>query len=185
MVQYRWRIEIDPESLKEFVESQNKHQSVQFGYKVDHAVYVNYGTGPQGRFHSKYLKKPSPEVFRAIDEWARKKLSMYDEKERKRFVYLLVRKIWEHGMTPQPFWTVAWNMLSANLQRLYDRGYSLEDIGNEMKSLSNNQIMSMGIPYDGKIQGSWYGPDVISKEDAENQPTQDVRSLAEQVVRGW
>jgi len=181
----KFRIEIDEESLRKFVEAQQRHKPVQFGYKVDHAVFVNYGTGPQGRFHAPYLNKPSPEAIRAIDEWARKKLSMYDAKERKQFVYHLVKKIWEHGMTPQPFWTTAWNQIKANIQTLYDRGKSLEDIGNEMKRLSDFYIVSMGIPYDGKIQASWYGPDIITKEEAKNEPMQDVKSLAGQVVRGW
>ena len=166
-IQIKWHIEIDGDSLDNFVISQPRHQPVQFGYNIEHAEYVEFGTGPKRNRATYWIGAKGKQ---ALNDWARKKLNMNSAKERKQFVEALAVKLGKYGMTPQPFWRPAFYSVADNMQSYYDMGKSLEDMGNEVHRISNNLIEAQGIPYQGDIQREWY-IDTVPIEDVRNWQT--------------
>lgn len=147
------RIEVKQQDLLDWIYAQRRFQPVTFGYRAEHSEYVEYGTGP-ARGREKFWVGDAGR--KALDDWARIKVGMYNDKERRKFVNALAWKIHQYGMKPQPYWRPAINQVWINLQSYYDAGYSLEDIGNEVHRLSDNFIITNHIPFQGNIQRSWY-----------------------------
>ena len=59
------------------------------------------------------------------------------------------------------------------MQELWDRGYSLYDMGDEIQRISDRYIMDYNMPYKGILQSSWFnhridqmGKSVSAEEDA-------------------
>jgi len=178
----RFRIEIKDDSLKEFVYAHRRHQPVRYGFDVEHSEYVEYGTGPQ-RGRTKYFI--SPEGRKAINEWVKKKLSIYDPKERRKVVNRIIWKLQLYGMKPQPYWRPARNQVINDLQKYYNMGFTLREVAEQIGAIAKQHIVTQGIPYDGAIERSWYVDD-IPRESAINDTTiVDIRSLAEMMTRGW
>ena len=177
-VQIKFRIELEEESLDKFVVSQERFKPCQFGYQVEHAEYVEYGTGPQRGREKYWIGKKGR---KALDEWAEKKLGMGNKTERAKFVWFLAKKLGENGMSPQPYWRPALNSVMENMQTYYDWGFSLHDIGNEIHRISDNLLVQQGIPYQGDIQRNWHIED-ITQEMAEkvNEPLDTLSLIEEQ-----
>lgn len=129
---------------------------VRFGFSVDYAESLEYGTGP--------LRNMQPtvdggnytydKIWVEINIWAWKKLQMKNRLHRENFVTGVVNRMWEVGMKQHPYWRPAIQWLEDNLQRLFDDGYSLYDIASNARKIAEQCIIAQNLPYSGQLQQS-------------------------------
>lgn len=120
--------------LAEYFEQHRKLKPVRFGYTVEYAESLEYGTGPLDNYqptvhHGNYTFQS---IYKEIYEWAGKKggdgLPIKDPVERAKFARKVTRKFFTYGMKPHPYWRPALQFLEDNEQRLFDEGMSLKEI---------------------------------------------------------
>ena len=150
-------VDIDEDAWKQVITDAYKQdprfQPVEFGFSVEHAEYQEFGTGP-ARGRSQY--KIGKAGIDAIDRWARRKVGITDERERRKFVFAVVHKLETYGMQPRPFFRPALSLLMANMQEYLDKGMSFYDMANTVGDLSMRLIDDYGMNYDNGIQQSWF-----------------------------
>ena len=148
--------------LMEYFQNHKKLKPVRFGYTTEYAESLEYGTGPLNQFQpsvkgGSYTYRT---IYNEIYEWAGKKdgkgsgLPIKDPEERKKFAKKVTDNFFMYGMRPHPYWRPAINFLIENQQRLFDEGYSLEDIASEALRVANKCIMDQNLPFSGKLQQS-------------------------------
>lgn len=155
----RWKlknIQDVQQAFKDNLKNDTRLKPVRFGYTVDYAESLEYGTGPLRDMQiivdgGKYTYKS---VWEGIDEWARKKLKMENKEHRENFVTGVVNRMWDVGLRPHPYWRPAINWLLANQQRMFDEGHSLKEIAEEAMRISEKCIMDQNLPYQGGLQKS-------------------------------
>ena len=139
-----------------------KLKPVRFGYTVEYAESLEYGTGPLNNYQPTVNKGfyTYKSIYDGIYEWARKKdgkgsgLPIKDEEERRNFAKAVTRRFFEYGMRPHPYWRPAINFLIENQQRLFDEGHSLKEICDEALRIADKCIQDQNLPFSGKLQQS-------------------------------
>lgn len=156
------RVELDKEEVKRYFEQHKRLQPVRFGYTIDYAESLEYGTGPL-RFAQRTVKGGNytyQTIYKAIYEWAGRKdshggrLPIKDEEERADFARKVTQDFFDKGMKPHPYFRPAIQWLEANEQILFDRGYSLFEICDEAMRISDKCIKDQNLPFSGKLQQS-------------------------------
>lgn len=165
----RFKVVIDDKDVVEFLENHKRLAPIRFGYTTEHAEYQEYGTGPH-RNRGKH--RMGERAKREITEWARLKVGK-EGKELSDFVRAVMWRIYNTGIRPRPFLRPAMADVQNRMQELWDRGYSLYDMGDEIQRISDRYIMDYNMPYKGILQSSWFnhridqmGKSVSAEEDA-------------------
>lgn len=165
----RWKLK-DAQDVKQeftdYLKNSNKLKPVRFGYSVDYAESLEYGTGPLKNMQiivngGNYTYES---IWEDINEWARKKLKMENKEHRENFVTGVVNRMWDFGLYAHPFWRPAINWLLENQQRMFDEGHSLKEIADEALRVSNKCIMDQNLPYEGNLQKSAFIEDIDWRE---------------------
>lgn len=159
-------IKIDKDEIARFIKEYRRpndtqddpsiFQPVEFGYTVDYAESLEYGTGPlriiQPTVHSGNYTYEY--IWDGLNEWAKRKLHMMDDAYRENFVTGVANRMWDVGMYPHPYFRPALQWLEDNLQKLVDEGHSFYEIADETIAFADHIIMISGLPDLGNLQDS-------------------------------
>ena len=147
-------------NLLEYFREHRRLKPVRFGFTVEYAESLEYGTGPLSQFQptvhgGAYTYKT---IYNEIYAWAGKKdgngLPIKNEEERREFAKTITKKFFTLGMKPHPYWRPAINYLEANEQRWFDEGKSLMEMADEAMRIANKCIMEQNLPFSGKLKQS-------------------------------
>ena len=181
MMPFKVSIEIDQrdvDALSEEILNDEQFKPVVFGFTAEHSEYMEFGTGPLRGRQSYVIGK---EGRKEIDEWARLKVGITDEKERKKFVGAVANKIGKHGMEPRPFFRPAIDLIVADMENRIGRGESLEDMAEAIGDLANRIILAYDMPYTGDLVRSWFVMDLeryeITDKDSEKDFEKEMDNL--------
>lgn len=174
----RWKLKDIQDVKREFIDylkNSNKLKPVRFGYSVDYAESLEYGTGPLRDVQiivdgGKYTYES---VWEGLNEWARKKLKMENKEHRENFVTGVANRMWDVGLRPHPYWRPAVNWLLENQQRMFDEGHSLREIADEALRVSDKCIMDQNLPYEGGLQKSAFVEDIDWREVKDGKDFKD------------
>lgn len=171
-------IRIDPGELESYILSVPRLQAVQVGNTSTHAEYVEYGTGP-----IRQSVKGSRTLWDNIDEWAQLKMHISDPTERKRFTYMVCKKIATVGLDPHPYFRPALMDNYDRIQYWFDQGKSLYDIGLEIVNTAQLYLDMDNRNYKWDIYHKFFVKvlDSASAEDEEEISPEEMMELASRI----
>lgn len=91
--------ELWEEQIRDLVLEEGDFEPCTIVVDSEHAVYVEFGTGPATRRQ----KDPNVDVHGEIEKWVEIKLGIKDPKRRRRVADRVYHSIMEHGMPPSPY----------------------------------------------------------------------------------
>ena len=150
------KLVLDKDDAVEYFKNHKRLTPVRFGYDTEYAQVLEYGCGPLSKFQPAYQNGDYSieSITKALDQWARLKLRISNKSEREAFVERLVKRMWEKGLYPHPFYRPALLWLEENMQQQFDEGKSLFYIADEALRIANKNIMDQNLPYTGQLQQS-------------------------------
>lgn len=173
------KVDIDPDELEGYLLDMNRLQPAQVVNTSDHAEYVEYGTGP-----IRHGMQGSTVLQDNLDEWAKEKLHITDDRARKRFVYMLSKKIVNQGLSPMPYFRPAVIQVIDHIQDWFDRGYSIYDIGLEIVNEAQLNLIADNRNYHWDIFTKFF-VQTIARTNTQQAPDLTPEEMMELARRIW
>ena len=178
-----FKVDIDAKDLREYLLTMERMKPAVFWIPCSYAPYLEFGT------HSAQQSSYG-ELERELRLWVRRKLGISDPKEIERKVKQIHGNIVRHGLAPRPFWRPAFYYTVDHLQELFDQGYSMLQIAEDMAERTNENIMwntnappgREYMPYNGTLQMGWIVR-YLTEEEAQGAKTkaEDVRAISDRI----
>lgn len=117
-----------------------------------YAKYVEFGSNP-----AKGSKASNSEVWKELDKWLRDKMGIIDDKERRRALWPVYRKIMEEGIPPQPFIRPAIHKTLATIgDDWFANGGTMQELAEIIVRVMKNNLELNRTNYTGKLRDSIY-----------------------------
>lgn len=182
-----WKVEVSAKDLKEYLRSQERLRPCTFIIPSSYSSQLEFGERPYIQI---LTESEIIELRRDIRTWLRRKKGVTDKRELDRTTESVVQSLLYKGLRARPYWRPAFYRTADNLQSLFDQGYSLMQIIEDMAEHTNENIMfnqyappgGEYMPYTGTLQSGWIIR-YLEDDEAERarRPNEDVNAIADRI----
>ena len=142
---------LDPDDVRDLLEGEGAYKPHTIVVDSDHAIYVEFGSGPA----TKGSKASGKNLFAELDRWAERKLGIKDPGRRKRAVRAIYHNIMEHGIPPQPYMRPAvHNVLDLLTPDWFEEGGTVKELAEMIAAEMKRLLEEHNTTYMGEIRDS-------------------------------
>lgn len=139
------------EQIRDLISERGEFEPCTILVDSEHAVYVEFGTGPSRRSQ----KDPNVDVRGEIDRWVETKLGIKDPARRKKVSDRVYHGIMEHGMPPSPYLRPAvFKVLERLPSDWFSDGGTIRELADLIVTEMKHQLEQNNTIYTGKISQS-------------------------------